>query len=452
MSLVPDLAIESQRVLTEEGLRPAAALLAGERIAAVVSPREVPGGCPRRDFGTSVIMPGLVDSHVHINEPGRTDWEGFWSATRAAAAGGVTTLVDMPLNSIPATTTRSALETKQAAARGRLFVDCGFWGGVVPDNASELPGMIEDGVCGFKAFLVPSGVDEFPHVAEADLRRALPILARGGVPLLAHAEVALPGPPPSGDGHLYATYLASRPASWENEAIRLLIRLGQETGAAIHVVHLSSAEAVADIEAAQEAGLVLSAETCPHYLTLTAEGIPAGRTDFKCSPPIRDEENREGLWAALRRGVVDMVVSDHSPCAPERKGLASGDFLTAWGGIASLQLRLPVVWTEAQRRGVSIEEMTPWLSRRPAELAGLGERKGRLAAGYDADLVVWDPEAAFEVRSADLHHRHPVTPYAGVKLRGVVEATFLRGRVVFDRGTFPAAPMGRVLTRAIPPG
>ena len=284
MSLVPDLAIESQRVLTEEGLRPAAALLAGERIAAVVSPREVPGGCPRRDFGTSVIMPGLVDSHVHINEPGRTDWEGFWSATRAAAAGGVTTLVDMPLNSIPATTTRSALETKQAAARGRLFVDCGFWGGVVPDNASELPGMIEDGVCGFKAFLVPSGVDEFPHVAEADLRRALPILARGGVPLLAHAEVALPGPPPSGDGHLYATYLATRPASWENEAIRLLIRLGQETGAAIHVVHLSSAEAVADIEAAQEAGLVLSAETCPHYLTLTAEGIPDGANRLQVQP------------------------------------------------------------------------------------------------------------------------------------------------------------------------
>ena len=448
MSLDPDLAIESRRVLTEDGLRPAAVLLSGERIAAVVSPGDVPGGCPRRDFGTRVVMPGLVDSHVHINEPGRTEWEGFWSATRAAAAGGVTTLVDMPLNSIPATTTRSALETKQAAARGRLFVDCGFWGGVVPDNSSEIPGLIEDGVCGFKAFLVPSGVDEFPHVAEADLRRALPILARGGVPLLAHAEVALPGPPPSGDPRLYATYLATRPASWENEAIRLLIRLGHEAQAAIHVVHLSSAEAVADIESAQVAGLVLSAETCPHYLTLTAEGVPAGRTDFKCSPPIRDEENREGLWAALRRGVVDMVVSDHSPCSPERKGLASGDFLEAWGGIASLQLRLPVVWTEAQRRGVSIEEMARWLSQRPAELAGFGERKGRLAAGHDADLVVWDPEAAFEVQAADLHHRHPLTPYAGVKLRGVVEATFLRGRVVWDRGTFPAPPMGRALARA----
>jgi len=293
-------------------------------------------------------------------------------------------------------------------------------------------------------------VDEFPHVTEADLRLALPLLARHGVPLLAHAEVELPGPPPRGDARLYATYLATRPASWENEAIRLLIRLGRETGAAIHVVHLSSAEAVGDIEAAQAAGLVFSAETCPHYLTLTAEGVPAGRTDFKCSPPIRSEENREGLWAALRRGVVDMVVSDHSPCSPERKGLASGDFLTAWGGIASLQLRLPVVWTEAQRRGVSIEEMTRWLGRRPAELAGLGERKGRLAAGYDADLVVWDPDATFEVRPADLHHRHTLTPYAGVKLRGVVEATFLRGAMAWERDTFAALPMGRLLRRGLP--
>ncbi len=452
MSLVPELAISSQRVLTEEGLRPAAVLLSGERIAAVISPGDVPRGCSRRDFGTSVVMPGLVDSHVHINEPGRTEWEGFWSATRAAAAGGVTTLVDMPLNSIPATITRSALETKRRAARGRLFVDCGFWGGVVPNNASELPGLIDDGVCGFKAFLVPSGVDEFPHVGESDLRLALPILARRGVPLLAHAEVELPGPAPTGDARLYSTYLATRPASWENEAIRLLIRLGHETGAAIHVVHLSSAGAVSDIEAAQKAGLVLSAETCPHYLALAAEGVPVGRTDFKCSPPIRDEENREGLWAALRRGVVDMVVSDHSPCSPDRKSLAAGDFLAAWGGIASLQLRLPVVWTEAQRRGFSIEEMTRWLSRRPAELAGFGESKGRLAVGQDADLVVWDPEATFEVRPADLHHRHPLTPYAGLRLRGVVETTYLRGRVVWDQGTFSPLPAGKVLGRGLPRG
>jgi allantoinase len=452
MGRVPDLAIASRRVLTGEGLRPAAVLLAGERILAVVSPEDVPPGCPCRDFGTSVVMPGLVDSHVHINEPGRTEWEGFWCATRAAAAGGVTTLVDMPLNSIPPTTTPAALRAKQAAAKDRLFVDCGFWGGVVPGNAGELLGLLAEGACGFKAFLVPSGVDEFPHVGEADLRLALPILAERGVPLLAHAEIALPGPDPDGDEREYSTYLATRPSSWENEAVRLLIRLGQDTEAAIHIVHLSSAEATFDIEAAREAGLCFTAETCPHYLALAAEGIPRGRTDFKCSPPIRGDENRERLWAALRRGVIDMVVSDHSPCSPERKGLETGDFLAAWGGIASLQLRLPVVWTEARRRGCTIDEMAPWLSRRPAELAGLGGRKGRLDPGHDADLVVWDPEASFEVRREDLHHRHTLTPYAGLRLEGVVEATFLRGKVVYDRGAFSPRPLGALLRRGPQPG
>jgi allantoinase len=449
MSLVPDLAVLSRRVLTEEGLRPAAVLLAGERILAVVPPESVPPGCARRDFGGHVVMPGLVDSHVHINEPGRTEWEGFWSATRAAAAGGVTTLVDMPLNSIPPTTTRSALQAKRDAAKDRLFVDCGFWGGVVPGNEAELEGMAEDGVCGFKAFLVPSGVDEFPHVGEADLRLALSILARQGVPLLAHAEVALSGPSTSGDARLYSTYLSTRPASWENEAIRLLIRLGRDIPAAIHVVHLSSSEALADIEAARNAGLQLTTETCPHYLTLTAESVPAGRTDFKCSPPIRSAENCERLWTALRRGVIDMVVSDHSPCSPERKGLETGDFLAAWGGIASLQLRLPVVWTEARRRGCAIEEMARWLCERPAQLAGFVSRKGRLEAGYDADLVVWDPEAAFEVRPDEIHHRHKLTPYAGLRLLGVVEATFLRGTVVWERGTFSPLPRGRAVRRGL---
>jgi allantoinase len=392
-------------------------------------------------------MPGLVDSHVHINEPGRTEWEGFWSATRAAAAGGVTTLVDMPLNSIPPTTTRPALEAKREAAKDRVFVDCGFWGGVVPGNAGELPRMIEDGVCGFKAFLVPSGVDEFPQVREADLSGAMPILAERGVPLLAHAEIELPGPAPTGDARLYSTYLATRPASWENEAIRLLIRLSRETQAAVHIVHLSSAEALPSIDAARQAGLRLTVETCPHYLTLAAEGVPPGRTDFKCSPPIRDEDNRERLWTALRRGVVDMVVSDHSPCSPERKGLLTGDFIAAWGGIASLQLRLPVVWTEAERRGCSIEEVARWLCERPAQLAGLDGRKGRIEAGHDADLVVWDPEAHFEVRPEHLHHRHALTPYAGRRLRGVVEATFLRGKVAFEKGAFSSLPTGRLLRR-----
>lgn len=447
MNRLPDFAIESARVLTAEGLRPAAVLVAGERILDVVPPGEVPSGCPRRDFGARVVMPGLVDSHVHINEPGRTEWEGFTSATRAAAAGGVTTLVDMPLNSIPATTTRAALDTKRAAAEGRLFVDCGFWGGVVPGNAGELRGMIEDGACGFKAFLVPSGVDEFAHVGEADLRLALPVLAEHGVPLLAHAELQLDGRVPSGDPRAYATYLSTRPPAWENAAIRLLIGLGHETGAQVHIVHLSSAEALADIERARDAGLRLTTETCPHYLTLTAEAVPEGRTDFKCSPPIRDAVNRERLWAALGQGVIDMVVSDHSPCVPERKGLATGDFLAAWGGIASLELRLPVVWTGAHKRGCGPEALAPWLCARPAELAGLADRKGKLAKGYDADLVVWDPEATFEVRPEELHHRHPLTPYAGLRLRGVVEATFLRGRAVWEKGAFAPVPYGSPLKR-----
>jgi allantoinase len=359
----------------------------------------------------------------------------------------VTTVVDMPLNSIPATTSRASLRVKQQAARGQLVVDCGFWGGVVPGNADELPAMIEDGVCGFKAFLIPSGVEEFPHVEEADLRRALHVLAPRGIPLLAHAELARSAPTPNGDARLYSTYLHTRPPSWENEAIRLLIRLAAETGGAIHVVHLSSAEALSDLAAAREAGLPVTAETCPHYLALCAERVPAGRTDFKCSPPIRDEANRERLWKGLKEGIIDMVVSDHSPCSPERKGLEAGDFLAAWGGIASLQLRLPVVWTEARKRGFALADLARWLCARPAELAGLGGRKGRLAPGFDADVVVFDPESTFDVRPDGLHHRHKLTPYAGLRLEGVVEATFLRGVAVCDRGSFPAGAVGGVLAR-----
>ena len=422
-------------------------LVAAGRIAAVVSPDEVPAGCLRRSFGESVVMPGLVDSHVHVNEPGRTEWEGFRSATRAAAAGGVTTIVDMPLNSIPATTTRAALLAKQEAARGQLFVDCGLWGGVVPGNADELPAMLAAGVCGFKAFLVPSGVEEFPHVEEAELRRALGVLAPRGVPLLAHAELALPVATPSGDARRYSTYLETRPASWENEAIRLLIRLGAETEGAVHIVHLSSAQALTDLAAARGEGLHVTAETCPHYLTLSAERVPAGRTDFKCSPPIRDEENRERLWTGLGEGVIDMVVSDHSPCSPERKRLETGDFLAAWGGIASLQLRLPVVWTEARRRGFAIADLARWLCERPAGLAGFGARKGRIEPGFDADLVAWNPEGTFEVRPERLHHRHKLTPYAGLRLEGVVEATFVRGARVFDRDSFPSGEAGEILRR-----
>jgi allantoinase len=451
----PDLALLSRRVLVGGVLRPAAVLIEGGRIAAVALPSEVPEGCPVRDVDDRVVMPGLVDAHVHVNEPGRTEWEGFATATRAAAAGGVTTLVDMPLNSIPATTSVPALEAKRAAALGRLSVDCGFWGGVVPGNAAELDALVDAGVAGFKCFLVPSGVAEFPHVGEADLRAALPVLARRGVPLLVHAELEGPAATEAmgvsgaalAEPRGYAGYLASRPPSWENEAVRFMVRLSRETGARVHIVHLSSADALPILQEARAAGLPVTVETCPHYLFFAAEDVPAGHTEYKCSPPIRERENRERLWAALGSRTIDMVVSDHSPCTPELKGLEAGNFREAWGGIASLQFRLPVVWTEARRRGFGLPDLARWLCRSPAELAGLGDRKGTLEPGMDADLVVWDPDAAFEVETALVRHRHALTPYRGRRLQGVVETTFVRGAVVYDKGTFASPPRGEALRR-----
>jgi allantoinase len=452
---MPELAVISRRVVGPDGPRAAAVLIEAGRIAGLVDPQAVPAGCPVLDAGNRVVMPGLVDAHVHINEPGRTEWEGFETATRAAAAGGVTTLVDMPLNSVPATTSVAALEAKLAAARGRLGVDCAFWGGVVPGNGGELEGLVEAGVPGFKCFLAPSGVEEFKQVGEADLRLAMPILARLGVPLLVHAE--LPGPVATeaigatgaalADPCRYASYLASRPPSWETEAIRFMARLSGETGCRVHIVHLSSAEALPILVDARGRGVPITVETCPHYLFFAAEDIPDRRTEYKCSPPIRERANRERLWAGLAEGTIDMVVSDHSPCTPALKGLEAGDFHRAWGGIASLQFRLPVVWKEAQRRGFGLEQLVRWMCRRPAELAGLAGRKGALEPGYDADLVVWEPDAAFELGSDAVLHRHAVTPYRGQRLQGVVETTLVRGVVAYDRGSFPSSPRGEALLR-----
>jgi allantoinase len=442
---VIELAVVSRRVVARAGLREAAVLVEGGRVAALVPPREVPSGCPVLDAGDRVVMPGLVDAHVHVNEPGRTAWEGFATATRAAAAGGVTALVDMPLNSIPATTSTSALETKLAAARGQLHVDCGFWGGIVPGNEREIEPLVDAGVAGFKAFLVPSGVDEFAHVGEADLRRALPALARRGVPLLVHAELESPVSGDLGDPRRYAGYLARHPPTWENEAVRLLVGLVRETGCAVHVVHLSSAEALPLLEEARASGLPITAETCPHYLFFAAEEVPEGRTEFKCSPPIRDAGNRERLWQGLAAGTIDMVVSDHSPCPPDLKGLEAGDFMRAWGGIASLQFRLPVVWTEARARGFGLSEIAAWLCERPARLAGLAGKKGALVPGSDADIVIWDPDASFTVEPELVRHRHGLTPYRGRTLRGVVESTLVRGALVYDKGEILGPPRGETL-------
>ena len=445
-----NLVITSNRVLTPQTIGPAAIQIRDGRIVAINGRGEASAVDEIIDAGDAVIMPGLVDAHVHVNEPGRTEWEGYTTATRAAAAGGVTTIVDMPLNSIPPTTTRAGFEAKIEAARGQAWIDVAFWGGVIPGNTAELRPMLEAGVRGCKCFLIHSGVDEFPNVTEVDLRKAMPELAALGTVLLIHAE--LPGPVETAaalsaesDPHLYQTFLHSRPRAAENEAIALMIRLSRDTGARIHIVHHSSSDAIPVLREAKASGVPITIETCPHYLTFAAEEVPDGATEFKCCPPVRERENREKLWAALREGVIDLVVSDHSPCTPHLKRRAAGDFMQAWGGIASLQFSLPVMWTNAQARGFEIRHLSEWMSSRPAQLAGLGERKGALQPGYDADLVIWNPEAAFRVEPSIIQHKHKLTPYDGMTLRGVVESVYVRGQKVFENGQYSAEPLGQLL-------
>src|SRR6185369_1255706 len=450
-----ELVIRGRRVVTEHSVGPASVHIRRGYISSISIFEDVPAGAELIEAAPeSVVMPGLVDTHVHINEPGRTDWEGFETATRAAAAGGVTTIVDMPLNSIPATTTLEGFESKLAAARGKLQVDCGFWGGVVPGNTGELSKLWNAGVVGFKCFLIHSGVDEFPNVAESDLREAMPELARLGAMLIVHAEV--PGPVnaaccnSSGTESVtsYETFLRSRPREAENEAVNLMIRLSRETGCRIHVVHHSSADALPALRTAKKFGFPLTVETCPHYLYFAAEDIPDGATEFKCCPPIRERDNRERLWEALGDGTIDLIVSYHSPCPPEMKLREQGDFMKAWGGISSLQLRLPIIWTEADERGYSIEQLTEWLCAAPARQVGLN-LKGSLKPGADADIVIWNPDREFKVEASMIQHRHKLTPYAGEVLRGVVEKTFLRGQMVYDDGEFVSGRFGRMVLRPV---
>ena len=440
-------AIRSRRVVTPIGVVEAAVLIRGGRIVAVESFDQIPEGTAVEDFGDLLVLPGLVDTHVHINDPGRADWEGFATATAAAAVGGITTLVDMPLNSDPVTTTPGALAAKRDAARGRLRVDCGFFGGLVPGNLDQVEPLADAGVLGFKVFLCHSGIDEFPNVEESDLRLAMPILARRGLPLLAHAEI-VPGsaePMDPSDPGRYAAWLASRPDAWEVDAIRLLIGLCRETRCRVHVVHLATADALPMIAEARAEGLPLTVETCPHYLTFAAEEVPDGDPRYKCAPPIRSLENRERLWEGLRAGLIDTIGTDHSPAPPALKHLDSGDLRRAWGGIASLQLSLPAVWTEARRRGFAIEDLARCMAARPAKLVGLSGRKGSIAPGRDADLVVFDPDATSVVDPASLHHRHPATPYEGRRLVGRVVATYLRGSRIAADGQPEGDPRGLAL-------
>jgi allantoinase len=482
--------LRSRRVVTPEGVCAATIHVKDGVIAEVAAYEHAVDEHPLEELGDLVVMPGLVDIHVHLNEPGRAEWEGFETGTCAAAAGGVTTLVDMPLNSSPATTTLAALQEKRKAASKKIQVDCGFYAGLIPGNQQELEPLIKAGVLGVKTFLVHSGIDEFPNATEAELRAAMPIVAKHGLPLLVHAELATANNSPlegsqggvaqhreemkmidainntsplkggilrarslgsvampvnNNDPRSYQNYLASRPRAWELNAIALMIKLCEEYRCRVHLVHLSSAAAIPMLRQARERGLPLTVETCPHYLFFTAEEIPAGDTRFKCAPPIRERDNRERLWAALQEGVIDFIASDHSPCPPEMKRLEEGDFQRAWGGIASLQFTLPVTWTAARQRDVGLFHLSEWLCRGPAALLGLQGRKGAIAPGYDADFVVWNPEASFTLTAGMIHHRHKITPYEGRELFGVVEKTFLRGEKVYEPGQLKLEAMGKLL-------
>ncbi|MCC6601115.1 MAG: allantoinase AllB, partial [Crocinitomicaceae bacterium] len=401
-----------------------------------------------RDYGTDVIMPGLIDSHVHINEPGRTEWEGFDTATRSAAAGGITLLVDMPLNSSPVSIDKKSFQQKLDSAQSALHVNCAFWGGIIPENIDSLDELLHSGVLGIKAFLTHSGIDEFPNVSEEDLRRAMPILKKNNALLLVHCELntlhsgidLLEASPTK-----YSAYLKSRPRVWEDNAIALMIKLCEEFGIRTHIVHLSSSGSIEQLKAARKKGLPLTVETCPHYLVFNAEEIADGATAFKCAPPIREKENNDKLWSALRDGHIDFVVTDHSPAPPEIKELDSGNFKKAWGGIAGLQFSLPVFWTNAKLKGFTIADTARLMSGSIASFLKMDHRKGRISTGYDADITVWNPEEIFMVEKKNIQHRHKVTPYLGMELAGRVVSTYVNGHLVFDEGEFVDLSKGKII-------
>ncbi len=448
MEMPKELVVRSERVVLPDGIRPAAVLIRDGRIFGIEAFSRVPVDVLTIDAGESILLPGIVDTHVHINDPGRAEWEGVEHATAAAAAGGITAVVDMPLNSIPSTTGVAALAVKRDAIHGRMAVDVGFWGGVVPGNVGELEPLARAGVLGFKCFLSPSGVPEFEHVCETDLRTAMPVLAELGLPLLVHAESPVELLPLGNASRTYATWLSSRPSAAERRAIELMIALAAKFNARVHIVHLASADAVAALHDARARGVPVTVETCPHYLTFAAEDIKDGDTAFKCAPPIRERAHRERLWKALGDGDIDLVVTDHSPAPPSLKCLDTGDFAAAWGGIASLEIALAAVWTGAAARGLPIERLAGWMAAGPARLAGLEGRKGTIAVGADADLVIWDPDACFVVDSHALHQRHPVTPYAGMAMNGRVKTTILRGEVVYRDGEMVSRTSGRMIRSA----
>jgi allantoinase len=441
-----DLVLRAQRAITLEGERAVAVAIKDGVIAALLD-LDAEANASEEIAIEGILLPGVVDTHVHINEPGRTEWEGFETATRAAAVGGVTTLIDMPLNSIPPTVDVEALHIKRAAAQGKCSTDMGFWGGSIPGNVAHLRPLHEAGVFGFKSFLLHSGVDEFPGSSEADLDSALKEIASFDGLMIIHAEdadvIELSAKDSSPE---YQDFLESRPDLAESIAIAQVIDTAQRHDARVHVLHLSSAQAIEQIAAAKRDGVKITAETCPHYLTLASDDIPSGATQFKCCPPIRSRVNQDLLWKGLTDGVIDMIVSDHSPCTVDLKKLDVGDFQAAWGGISSLQLGLSIIWSDAAARGINLASVVRWMSTQPAAFAGLSQ-KGAIAVGRDADLIAFDPDRQFTVDPQQLQHRNPVTPYAGKSLRGVVTSTWLRGTLVAHEGELLGTPQGRFLTR-----
>jgi len=440
-------------VILPEGEREAWVLIDNGIIKDIVTALPSSNDVELTELGNKILMPGIIDTHVHINEPGRTEWEGFDTATKSAIAGGLTALVDMPLNSSPVTTSAKAFDEKLKAAAGKLHTNVGFWGGIVPGNDNEIEPLIKMGVLGFKAFLTHSGIDDFPNATEEDLRKAMPIIARHKLPLLVHCELTdskereTNNEQPATRNDSYTNYLNSRPKKWEDDAIAMMIRLCAEFNCRTHIVHLSSANSLQQIAEAKQRGLPLTVETGQHYLYFNAEDILDGQTQFKCAPPIREKENNDQLWQALKDGLINFVATDHSPATPSLKEIESGDFMKAWGGIASIQFALPVLWTAAKKRDGNFSDIVRWLCENPAKLAGLENRKGKIAIGYDADLVVVNEEKSFTVDEACCHHKHKVSPYMGETLYGVVEQTYLAGEKVYDDGKFQLLNKGRALLK-----
>ncbi|WP_196159690.1 allantoinase AllB [Reinekea sp. G2M2-21] len=442
---------KSQRVITPEGERAASVIVGDGQIVAIEAYDFHADDIPVVDYQQRVLMPGIVDSHVHINEPGRTDWEGFDTATHAAAAGGITTVVDMPLNCIPVTITAQALQEKLAVLDDKLWIDAGFWGGATADNLGELPDLLDAGVLGVKSFTIHSGIDEFQFVNETQLTDAMRELAKRGMPHLVHAELDHAHSEPMSIASSYQSFLKTRPPAWENDAIAMVIRVMKTLIAEglqphAHIVHLSSAEALPMIQQARADGLNLTVETCPHYLVLEAETIPDGQATYKCCPPIREKSNQDLLWQALLDGTIDCVVSDHSPCTPQLKNIDSGDLEKAWGGISGLQFGLPLLWTHAQDKGMSLTQLIELMSARPARLTGL-TNKGSIAIGQQADFCVFDPDGQFTVTPEIIHHRHKISPYVGKTLQGVVVATLLAGQTIYQQGEFVGSARGRALLK-----